>query len=269
MNTRFVSAIFLTGLSILSNCTKDEDEPIHAPFNISGITPQSGPEGTLVLISGKGFLPEAEDNIVKFNGVEAVVQLNSTTEIAATVPPGATTGTVTVTTGGKTATGSVFTVIENPQQVTKTYFIKFKAEGKVKVLEDGNPGYQSCGQCACSYLPALSDSRYAGVDICNDSPYWINAAHIQSWNGKKILFSGNFPLASVHFKENGVYYSSENVLDQSGSEVNVTSVVADGDLFGKKGFKVSGNFKCKVASDYGETPISITEGTFVVRYSED
>ena len=269
MTTRFLSAILLAVLLVLSNCTKEEDEPIDASFNISSLSPQSGQEGTLVVISGKGFLPLAENIIVKFNGVEAVIQLNSTTEIAATVPPGATTGPVTVTTAGKTATGSVFTVIEDQQQVTKTYYTKFKANGKVKIFEDGNPGYQSCGQCACCYLPALSDTRYASVDICNNEPNWVNATHIQSWNGKKILFSGNFPLASVNFSENGVYYSSENVVDQSGSEVNITSVVADGDLFGKKGYKVSGNFKCKVASDDGTTPIAITEGTFVLRYSED
>lgn len=173
MTTRYFSAILVGFLLVLSNCSSDEDGTVESSFSITSLSPDTGQEGSLVVISGKGFSPLAEDNIVKFNGIDAVIQLNSTTEIAAIVPPGAATGPVTVTIGGKTTTGPVFTIIKE-QEVTKTYYLKFKVNGTAKIYQDGNPGYQSCGQCACSYMPVLSETRSAGVDICNDEPSWID-----------------------------------------------------------------------------------------------
>lgn len=73
------------------------------------LTPQSGPVGTKVLIWGANLLSASA---VQFNGVAATVVTNSRSSyVWATVPPGATTGPVTVTTPGGTATTqSVFTV---------------------------------------------------------------------------------------------------------------------------------------------------------------
>jgi hypothetical protein len=268
MKIKLISAIFLLFAFIAVNCSKEEDDP-DAGFTISSISPESGAEGTLVSIFGTGFSEIDEENIVKFNGKEAVVQLSTGTGIAATVPSGATTGTVSVTIKGKTVTGPVFTVVQGQTQVTKTYYLKFKSNGTIKIFEDGNPGFQSCGDCACSYMPALSDSRNASLNICNDSNDWVTAADIQGWNGDKVLFTGIFPHASFGFTENNIDYSTDYAADQGGSEVNITSVVADGESFGSKAFKVSGNFKCKVAKSDGSGAATITEGQFVVRYTED
>jgi hypothetical protein len=261
----------LAVVAVLSNCSKDEDEPETGSVKILAIDPDKGQVGTLVVISGSGFSIDDTENTVKFNGVEADVQLSSTTSIAVTVPSGTTTGAVTVTTGGKTVTGPVFTLEESPQEVSEAYYLKFKANGTVKIFEAGNPGFQSCGQCACCYLPVLSDDRNSSLNICNDNNNWITAAHIQSWNGDKILFNngGVFPEAEFSFTENGIYYSTGNAADQTGSEVNITSVVADGEYLGLKAYKVTGNFKCKVNSSDEMSPFTITEGTFVIRYSED
>ena len=84
----------------------------------------------------------------------------------------------------------------------------------------------------------------------------------------KLHSTSVFPAATFGFTEGSVYYGSEYVADQTGSEVNITSVVADGDFSGLKMFKVSGTFKCKVAKSGGAV-VNVTEGTFVVRYSED
>jgi hypothetical protein len=256
-------------IAVLFSCSSEEKDP-QSSFSITAITPESGPEGTLVTIYGTGFSTTPGANVVKFNGVEAIVQLDNITGVAVTVPPGATTGKVSVTTGGETLEGPVFTVVEDPQEVTKTYYLKFKSNGTIKVFEDGNPGYQSCGDCACNSMPLLSDTRFAEFAVCNASNDWITAADIQGWNGDKIMFSeASVPNVSFMYKENNVSYSTYNVADQTGSEVNITSVVADGEFQGKKSYKVTGNFKCKVADDSGATVISITEGTFVVRFSED
>src|SRR5688572_23670721 len=107
-----LSFICLFGiLFVLGNCSK-EDEPVDALFNIASVTPESGPVGTPVAIVGVGFSNVASENVVKFNGVEADVITGNETTLAVLVPQGATTGAVTVTTDGKTASGPAFTVTE-------------------------------------------------------------------------------------------------------------------------------------------------------------
>src|SRR6266571_1922050 len=82
---------------------------------ITGFTPASGPVGTAVTITGTNFDPVASNNEVKFNGVLATVTSASATSLTATVPSGATTGSITVTTRGGTATSATnFTVITQP-----------------------------------------------------------------------------------------------------------------------------------------------------------
>lgn len=76
--------------------------------NIISFNPPSGPVGTTVTITGTSFTGATS---VNFNGVTATFKVNSDTQITATVPTGATTGPITVTTPGGTATSSTnFTV---------------------------------------------------------------------------------------------------------------------------------------------------------------
>jgi YD repeat-containing protein len=67
------------------------------PVAIAALVPEQGKPGTVVSILGKGFGPAGQD-AVAFNGVGAVVTLASANRLVATVPAGATTGPVTVTT---------------------------------------------------------------------------------------------------------------------------------------------------------------------------
>ncbi len=263
---RKLSIVMLLGMFVTFENCKDE-EPVDASFKITAITPESGTAGSAVAITGVGFSNIASENIVKFNGVEAVVVNADENALAVIVPATATTGELTVTTAGKTATGPAFTVTE--PTATKTYYIQFKVAGVTKVFEAANPGYQSCGQCACSYMPVLSENHYAGIDVCNDNSDWILASDIQGWDGDKIPFtSANFPVASFNFADGGTSFSTDGAQDQTGSELSITDVVADGTFNGKKMFKVTGNFKCKVAQS-GGTTLNVTDGTFVIRYSED
>ena len=80
---------------------------------ISSFSPVSGPVGTKVTINGSGY---AGTVTVKFNGTaSSSVTLVSSVQLAATVPTGATTGLITVTTAGGTATtGTAFTVLAVP-----------------------------------------------------------------------------------------------------------------------------------------------------------
>ena len=76
--------------------------------SISSFTPTAGLVGSSVQISGAAFTGAAG---VAFNGAPAAFTVDSATLIAATVPPGATTGKLSVTTPAGTAFSSVpFTV---------------------------------------------------------------------------------------------------------------------------------------------------------------
>ena len=66
---------------------------------ITSFTPTSGPIGTLVTIHGSNF---TNTNSVKFNGTSATFNFVNDTQLTATVPAGATTGKISVTTGGGT-----------------------------------------------------------------------------------------------------------------------------------------------------------------------
>ncbi|MCO5168337.1 MAG: hypothetical protein M9894_18515 [Planctomycetes bacterium] len=79
------------------------------------LSPVSGPVGTQVEVTGTGFSPVAAANIVRFNGVQAVVSsvdlsVPAAHKLRVLVPAGATTGVVTVEVAGVIQTGPVFTV---------------------------------------------------------------------------------------------------------------------------------------------------------------
>src|SRR5207237_2104196 len=81
---------------------------VSAP-TITRFTPTSGPVGTSITLSGTNLTGAT---VVTFNGVSAApFTVTSATAIQDTVPPGATTGPLSVSTPGGTATStSAFTV---------------------------------------------------------------------------------------------------------------------------------------------------------------
>jgi hypothetical protein len=81
--------------------------------SVGGFAPASGVVGTTVVISGGNFDPAVANNVVKFNGVEASVSAASATQVSAVVPENATSGKITVISGGRTVTSTAdFTVLE-------------------------------------------------------------------------------------------------------------------------------------------------------------
>jgi hypothetical protein len=76
---------------------------------ISSFSPVSGPIGTTVTVNGSGFTGVSS---VKFNGVSTPqFYVSSSTKLFARVPFWATTGKISVTTSGGTATSATnFTV---------------------------------------------------------------------------------------------------------------------------------------------------------------
>jgi hypothetical protein len=76
---------------------------------IASFTPSCGPVGTTVVISGVNLIQTAK---VAFDGVEATTfNVNTNTQVTATVPANATTGPITITTPiGSSTSGTSFTV---------------------------------------------------------------------------------------------------------------------------------------------------------------
>ncbi|MEY4071562.1 MAG: hypothetical protein RL721_2176, partial [Candidatus Eisenbacteria bacterium] len=75
------------------------------PPVVSGASPQGGAVGQSTLITGSNFVGVTA---VRFNGVPAVFEVNSSAQISAVVPAGATTGAVTVTNPAGTGSYSTF-----------------------------------------------------------------------------------------------------------------------------------------------------------------
>ncbi|MBC7946863.1 MAG: VCBS repeat-containing protein [Chitinophagaceae bacterium] len=83
-----------------------------APFFVSGqpiiqsFSPESGPIGTSVTITGNNFSATLANNIVFFGSVKATVTTASSTSLTVTVPAGISSLPISVTTGGLTAYSS-------------------------------------------------------------------------------------------------------------------------------------------------------------------
>jgi YD repeat-containing protein len=81
------------------------------PLALSTFSPSTGPVGTSVTIRGTGFNPVAGQNAVSFGGQAATVTSSNATTIVAVVPAQASTGLISVSVGGNTATSAApFTV---------------------------------------------------------------------------------------------------------------------------------------------------------------
>jgi len=150
------------------------------------------------------------------------------------------------------------------------YFISFKVNGAPKTFKFSEPGYQSCGNCACITLPPVGSSS-ASLFVCNDENLWITKEDIESWDKTVINFSGGsgFPIARFYFSDNVSYYDSDFISNQAGSALTINSVIPDGKFFDYQLYKVSGTFNCKVKGVGSAEEIVITDGSFVIRLAED
>jgi RHS repeat-associated protein len=81
---------------------------VEGPPTITAISPNLGPVGTTVTITGSGFGSTQSNSTVQFYGATAAVTSWSDTRIIATVPPGTATGSLNVFVGGVSGPGAGF-----------------------------------------------------------------------------------------------------------------------------------------------------------------
>jgi hypothetical protein len=273
LKKHFVS-IVLVSLSVViipSSCVwnaiedpKDPDYPLEpAVLAIQSIDPEAAAPGEIVRILGSGFSVIPSENIVRFGDLEAEIDSASTTRLVVKIPVGAETAAVEVVVNNKSVTAAVFIVLpdetsepENPESPEEPeepespetpdllpYYIKFKFKGELKVFQESDPEFQDCYTCLCSFTPAHAEP-FSDLAIC--SAQVKTAGDILALKGATLTFqsSGNGPVFG--FTENDVTRSSSAAIEQEGSWVKITDVEADGETATRKGFKVSGNFQCKV-----------------------
>ena len=90
--------------------TLNSSGPFWVTPQLKSFTPLKGPVGTQVTITGVSL---TQTSVVSFDGVAAEFTVNSDLELSATVPLGATTGSITITTtGGSAASKARFTVTQ-------------------------------------------------------------------------------------------------------------------------------------------------------------
>jgi YD repeat-containing protein len=80
--------------------------PANNGLAILNFTPQSGPVGQSVTIQGQGFSTTVSSNTVQFNGVAAAVTAATASSLTVTVPFAATTGLISVTVSGQSASST-------------------------------------------------------------------------------------------------------------------------------------------------------------------
>ena len=99
----------ITIVTPYGTATSTADFTVIPTPTLTRFTPASGPVGGSVTLTGTGF---SGATAVDFNGAYAQFTVNSATQISTTVPAGATSGPITVTTPGGVATSAAsFTVI--------------------------------------------------------------------------------------------------------------------------------------------------------------
>lgn len=127
-------------------------QPVRQATPIS-FTPGRGQVGTQVVITGSGFTGATA---VTFDGVAATAfTVDSATQITATVPGGASTGPISVTTSGGTLTSSTDFVVKHGRKVSLS--LASRAKGTVAVTD----GYRDCasGVDEASERRRVSDGR--------------------------------------------------------------------------------------------------------------
>ena len=152
---KFSVACFLAIESLIGNATANVPPPL-----ITSISPNSGPVGTSVTITGQDLAGATE---VRFNGAIASFNVFGN-QINASVPAGATTGPITVVTSGGTGVSSdVFTVTQALPPVIDTVSPASGSIGTQVIINGAN--FVGATAVRFNGVDALFSVGFSGVSI--------------------------------------------------------------------------------------------------------
>ncbi|NGP87747.1 IPT/TIG domain-containing protein [Fodinibius halophilus] len=162
--TKVASALVLALTVIVTGCNDDgPNGPDSNPLSVESINPTAGQPGDEVTITGTGFANNADDNSVTFAGdVTASISSVSATELVVTVPQGATTGPITVSVDGESATTSEFAISSEPQPEIPEPYASFPG---TKIAADETWSNDTTLVGPHFVLPGVTLTVEAGVEV--------------------------------------------------------------------------------------------------------
>jgi hypothetical protein len=147
---------------------------------ITSFAPTAGPVGTSVTITGTNLTGATS---VKFNGVSATITSNTATQIVTKVPAGATTGKITVTTAGGTATSATnFTVtgLSHARSISLRLRDSLVARGRVTVSD----GFAACADSVAVKVQKRVSGHWKTVKNTTTSSTGGYQTHLRNRHGR-------------------------------------------------------------------------------------
>jgi hypothetical protein len=241
MRSRFhwSSVIALIGLLLAVVALAQQPAPPGRPVVVGGLTAphltslsvSSGPIGTTVIITGTTFSTLQTSSTVTFSGTIATATAWSNTSITVTVPSGATTGNVIVTTVAGASNGLSFTVTassSNPIDASRR--VDWSGAGVVGGIPSGS--WTRCGSVIAA--PSSSAAINTALGACTANHYVELAAGTFTLSAG-IVFGGisNVELRGQGANQTFLVFSGGNGCHGGyGSFVNVCITASDNNFSG-------------------------------------
>jgi hypothetical protein len=248
--------------------TLNVNAPLPTGPNISSLSVAAGPVGTAVTINGVNFAATQGASTVTFNGIAAQPTAWSATSITVTVPRGAKTGNVVVTSGGQISNSLAFTVQDDAVHIFGTNCATCGWEITDFTIQ-ASPVYGyviRSGDILYFYEPQNSTS-VAGIEVCFPSGEGVACAdngltvdqdnkpvHADTITGvthfRRVDLSPNAgqTLSQISFHSHGttkagrwdVYFSNVEIVSTDGSVHSIFVTGATPGLFKSSSFGVTG-----------------------------
>jgi hypothetical protein len=152
-----VPSVATSGLVVVSVSSRGSiGEPftVLPPPSITSLSSTFGAVGAMIVLTGTDFGPTQDTSAVTFNGVPATVTNWGANSISATVPAGATTGNIVVSTRGGTSNGVGFLVVAPP---TITELSQTTGGGNITVTISGSDFGASQGSGYVTFAGVRAD----------------------------------------------------------------------------------------------------------------
>ena len=168
------------------------------PLGIQYLSPNKGVVGTKVVISGTGFAWNPVDNIVMFGAAQAEVNSAYPFRLVVTVPHGAQTGLVTVTTTEGTSNGLTYTILSQ-EEIARGFQSGVTELGAtprmLTVLPDGSFAYVATSFGAAS---VVIDPGQAGYLDVGPVPIVGGLSEVAAMPGQKLVYGTGVTSGKIH-----------------------------------------------------------------------
>ncbi|MEI9921914.1 MAG: LamG-like jellyroll fold domain-containing protein [Bacteroidota bacterium] len=190
---------------------------------ITSFAPAAGVPGDQVTITGTNFDTTPANNIVKFNGITAVVTASSATSITTSVPNGATSGLISVMVGSNTGTSTSVFCVSHTAVSTSGLLAFYTFSGNSNDLSGNNNNATSvgttlttdrCGNANSAMLFDGSSNSYVNIPTSSSMESIITTQEItiSAWINISNISSTVFPVFERYNPntDNGLLFEVNN-----------------------------------------------------------